>query len=392
LKGGGSIFFRNVARGWQGAASGPEGVTVDQLFAYVRRETLAQSQSQPGLDKQAPVRRGDEAIKLVLNDSPVRAPVPEVTRDTPQALEGQYGAVLSVRRLNERQFEKATGKVPVQVYRDDQTQMVVYLSRTGAIALAAATAAIPPADKSELSHLGGLRLQARKVGEADFSNATRTWTVEVFRDETAGNLVYVAESGAIAVVPVPPPSAPSKRNVWKHGFELQVRRAGEGRFGAATRKFSIEIYEHGSTGNLIFLGENGALVVVPGPEKPGDKDEPEWRHRYELDLPRGADADARTAPRIGVEAYFDRFSKRLLFVTQDGSLAVGGPGNAGPDRPNEPPTPPVRLRRLSLKGPKPPVEEFRPAFGVELYRDPRSGSVLGVAETGNVSATDAKKE
>jgi hypothetical protein len=49
--------------------------------------------------------------------------------------------------------------------------------------------------------LHGLDLRARKGGEKDFTKDTRTYGIEVFRDENTGNLVYISETGSIAVVP-----------------------------------------------------------------------------------------------------------------------------------------------------------------------------------------------
>lgn len=49
--------------------------------------------------------------------------------------------------------------------------------------------------------LHGLDLKARKGGEADFTDKTKKIGVEVFKDENTGNLVYISETGSIAVVP-----------------------------------------------------------------------------------------------------------------------------------------------------------------------------------------------
>lgn len=46
-----------------------------------------------------------------------------------------------------------------------------------------------------------LVLKVRKSDEADFSDATKRYGVEVLRDENNGNLIYVSETGSIAVVP-----------------------------------------------------------------------------------------------------------------------------------------------------------------------------------------------
>jgi len=47
----------------------------------------------------------------------------------------------------------------------------------------------------------GMKLRARKADEADWSKDTKGFGVEVFRDESNGNLMYITENGSIAVVP-----------------------------------------------------------------------------------------------------------------------------------------------------------------------------------------------
>jgi hypothetical protein len=49
--------------------------------------------------------------------------------------------------------------------------------------------------------LHGLELRVRKAGEADFTKDTKKYGIEVFKDENTGNLVYISETGSIAVVP-----------------------------------------------------------------------------------------------------------------------------------------------------------------------------------------------
>ena len=48
--------------------------------------------------------------------------------------------------------------------------------------------------------LHGLEFRVRKAGEADFKPDTKKYGIEVFRDENNGNLVYISETGDIAVV------------------------------------------------------------------------------------------------------------------------------------------------------------------------------------------------
>jgi len=49
--------------------------------------------------------------------------------------------------------------------------------------------------------LHALELSARQAGEKDFTDKTKTYGIEVYRDQNNGNLVYVSQTGSIAVVP-----------------------------------------------------------------------------------------------------------------------------------------------------------------------------------------------
>ncbi len=47
----------------------------------------------------------------------------------------------------------------------------------------------------------GMSLKARQGSEADLSPTTKKIGLEVYRDENNGNLIYVSDAGAIAVLP-----------------------------------------------------------------------------------------------------------------------------------------------------------------------------------------------
>jgi hypothetical protein len=51
---------------------------------------------------------------------------------------------------------------------------------------------------------------------------------------------------------------------WKHGMELRVRKAGEPDFNKDTKKYGIEVFKDENNGNLIYISETGAIAVVPG--------------------------------------------------------------------------------------------------------------------------------
>jgi len=56
----------------------------------------------------------------------------------------------------------------------------------------------PESKKPDWQH--GLMLRARKGEEADFTKDTKKYGVEVFLDTNNGNLIYISETGSIAVV------------------------------------------------------------------------------------------------------------------------------------------------------------------------------------------------
>jgi hypothetical protein len=47
--------------------------------------------------------------------------------------------------------------------------------------------------------LHGLDLRVRKAGESNFTKNTQRYGMEVFKDENAGNILYITETGAISV-------------------------------------------------------------------------------------------------------------------------------------------------------------------------------------------------
>ena len=49
--------------------------------------------------------------------------------------------------------------------------------------------------------LYGLNLKSRKASEFDFNKDTKKYGIEVIKDEENGNLIYISETGSIAVVP-----------------------------------------------------------------------------------------------------------------------------------------------------------------------------------------------
>jgi hypothetical protein len=55
----------------------------------------------------------------------------------------------------------------------------------------------------------------------------------------------------------------AKTPLWKHGMELRVRKAGEADFNDKTKKYGIEVFRDENNGNLIYISETGSIAVAP---------------------------------------------------------------------------------------------------------------------------------
>ena len=87
--------------------------------------------------------------------------------------------------------------------------------------------------------------------------------VEVYRDETTGNLVFIGETGSLAVtaaaadLKAPTPKVSEPR--WSHGLNVKCRTYGEKEFSERTRVFGIEVFRDENVGATIYLNELGKL-------------------------------------------------------------------------------------------------------------------------------------
>lgn len=108
-----------------------------------------------------------------------------------------YGLEAKVRKYDELEFTNAQ-KIGIEVFKDENTGTLIYISETGSIAAVPPPAEVKTAQK--LVWLHAFTLKARSGGEADFAKA-RKYGVEVFSDRHTGYLVYVNEAGNIAVLP-----------------------------------------------------------------------------------------------------------------------------------------------------------------------------------------------
>ncbi len=192
------------------------------------------------------------------------------------------GLDLPARKAGEKEFGKDTKVHSMEVFKDVNTNNWVYITEKGLIAAGpmkfktvsaivgteAAPETVKDAGKAP-EWLHGLDLACRKFDEPNFTKDTKRYGVEVFRDENNGNLIFVCETGNIAVttgrkdIKAPTPSV--KQPVWQHGLNLKARRFGETEFSAKTRVWGGEVFRDENVGVILYVLENGSISGITTP-------------------------------------------------------------------------------------------------------------------------------
>ena len=174
-----------------------------------------------------------------------------------------HGLAMKVRKPNEETFGPNTKKVGVEVFKDGNTGGLIYITEAGLIALAAAPSTPPAKDAvKKPTALYAYTLRVRKADEADFTDKTQKYVVEVFKDENTNSLVYITEAGAIAVVPAPSEMKLDQKQEWQRAMTLKARPGGEAQFAKAN-KFGVEVFLDHKAGNTIFISDIGGIAVIP---------------------------------------------------------------------------------------------------------------------------------
>jgi hypothetical protein len=316
--------------------------------------------------------------------------------------EWKHGLILRVRKSAEEEFGKGRQKHGVETYLDGNNDNGLYVSEVGSIA------AVP----SNLFKSGkgavkapkwqhGLSLAARRSAEKDFTKTTKKFGLEVFKDENSGALVYISEGGAIDVVPaeyVLENKDKIKGPVHLHGMNMKVRKAGEKDFNKDTRRFGVEVFKDDNNGNLVYISETGAFAVVPGKlvsdvavaKKAKD---PDWQHGLELDVRKAGEKDfTKDTKRLGVEVYLDEHTGCLVYITEQGELAVLGKSVSKKTEGKS--KAPELKHAVELSARKAGEEAFSKTtkvFGVEAYQDENNGNTIYICETGDLAVVPSKK-
>ena len=292
-----------------------------------------------------------------------------------------YGHDLKVRPGGNPDWPKAA-KVGVEVFQDDALKALIAVTENGNLAVA--TAGPVGAEKTSKWHTG-LDLKVRRAGEPEFTQKTRPFGVEVYRDLGTNKLLYAAEGGWVAFAPAPGNLTADKGPKWHHALDLKVRSLDQDTFENA-KKLGLEVYRDDNTGGLIYITETGSLAATAaGPGSADMKKAQGWKPAHSLILRvRKSDEPDFTekTKRVPIEVVVDETTGNLLYVSETGAIAVAPPGaKTGED------TRPSWVGAMNLKARKAGETDFAKAakYGVEVFRDNRTGHLVFVAETGSIA-------
>ena len=175
----------------------------------------------------------------------------------------QYGLKLKVRKPGEDKFDTAKA-FGIEAYKDNNTGGMVYITEGGMLTTAKAVPDKAPEakDVKKPKPLYGLEAKARKHDEADFTDKTQKYGIEVFQDENTGTLLYISDTGSVAAAPAPAKIETGQKLTWQHAFTLKARPGGEADFAKA-KKYGVEVFSDRHTGYLVYVNEAGSIAVLP---------------------------------------------------------------------------------------------------------------------------------
>jgi hypothetical protein len=320
----------------------------------------------------------------------------------PKSPEWAFAFDLSCRKLGEREFTKDTMKFGVEVFRDPNNGLGIYLDQAGSLSAVNGFDDIkaPVKDSKAPQWISGLDLKARRAGELEFTEKTRTYAMEVFHDLNSGNWLYITEKGALAAaLGRKDASAPGslKAPLWLHSMDLRCRKAGIKEWTKDTPAYGLEIYKDSNTGNLIYISDTGSVAVVSGVDAPAEAPKegkaPQWLHGLDLQVRKVGEKDfTRATRKVGVEIFQDANNNNLILLTEAGYIAVV-PGKKDMKAPTFNPRDAKFTHGLDLSCRKAGEKDFTDktrSYAIEVFREENLGLTIYICDTGAITAAATK--
>ena len=319
-----------------------------------------------------------------------RADLAAQPKSKPKELQWTHAFDLSCRPYGKGNFDKDTPKFGVEAFRDNNNGLGLYISQTGSIALGGGFQDLKvPLTSKGPDWITGLDLPAREAGVKEFNKSTKVHSMEIFRDPNTGNWLFITEKGNLATTAAKAAAAATnKAPKWIHSVDLLVRKGGVREWKDAL-KYGIEVYRDGNSGNLVYICQTGQIAIIPEiAQTKSDGKAPEWLHGLDLACRRFDEPDfSKNTRKYGVEIFRDENNGNLMFITETGSLAVL-PGNPALKAPTPKVNEPQWTHGLNVKcraiGEKEFSEKTR-IFGIEVFRDDNVTATIYINELGNIA-------
>jgi hypothetical protein len=305
--------------------------------------------------------------------------------------EWKHGMNLRVRKAGEKDFTKEIKKYGLEVFSDENSGHLIYISEFGSIALVKGDGKGDDSKAPNWRH--AMDLKVRKAGEAKFGPETKKYGVEVFSDENNGDLIYMCETGSIAVVPGGASAAPggaSKAPDWKRGMEMSVRKAGEKDFNKETKKYGVEVFSDENNGNLVYISETGSIAVATGVKTDGDT-VAAWKYGFEVKARKAGEGEfSKETKGYNVEVFQDVNNGNVIYISETGALAVL-PGVKVPDS-DKVKTPEWKYASdlAARKSTEDKFSKETKKYGVEFFRDENDGVMVAISEVGDLAVMLSK--
>jgi hypothetical protein len=304
-----------------------------------------------------------------------------------------HGLFLRVRKAGEPNFTDKTKRWGVEAFKDENTGHVLYITEDGHVSAYNPTGAVAPKETTAPKWLHGLEVPVRTAAEENWGPDTKRFGMEAFKDEALGNAVVMAESGSLATLPMPGPGVTTqdaRTPSWQTALVLKCRKAGEEGWKDA-KKWGIELYKDENSGNVVFITENGKVALLPAAaaSKLQKGKTPEWSHAMEIKCRKAGESEWKDARKWGIEVFKDENSGMFVYLCESGSIALA-PAPAG-YKPPEKSKEPTWTHGIELKCRK-PDETWKEAkkFGLEVFKDDNTGATIYLTETGSLGVVPGK--
>lgn len=293
-----------------------------------------------------------------------------------------YGHDVKVRNVDEKNFTEKTPKVGVEVFHDTVGGALIAISESGHIAV------IPYASASESKKadwIAAFELRVRDASVASFKDSKKI-AAETFKDLGSGKILTITSQRTLAWSDAPASINSAKEPELHHGLMVKVRAPGENDFKAA-KALGLEVFKDGTIGNLVYLSDQGFIATAAAPATAPNLDAvkpPKGLYGFPLYSRKADEGDfTKDTKMVGIEVLGDPNSGATLFVSEAGSIATLAGETAKPEKPAKP----VWQRGFVLKARKGGEKEFDKAakYGVEVFEDQNAKATIYISETGSIA-------